>query len=238
VEELIFFAVIIFFSIIESIARSRKQRQQGGGGAPGESFPGLPDTSEWEQRLPDRGVGVEDLPTYDEEPSYDERFEPRSREDRARPHRPSSEEMLPGDLLEELSRMAGRVQQREARTLELPKESPPLPEAPVEPEPVRRRTPPPMRERPVRVPAAASRVQRPVPGSGRPEHRVHLAHSDYGTDPSSRAPSFHDTLDPLAERLSEDARAVRKQLRSRDTGSLRRAFILREVLGEPLGMRD
>ena len=130
--------------------------------------------------------------------------------------------------------MAGRLQEQEAKPLELPRESPPLPQ-PVErrartPASDRSRTAQPSRSRlPVRAP-------RSVPA--RPEHRVHQAHAGYGTDPSERPKSFHDTLDPLAQHLSADARAVRDQLRSQNAGALRRAFILREVLGEPLGMRD
>jgi hypothetical protein len=142
--------------------------------------------------------------------------------------------MLPGDLLEELSRMAGRLQEREARPIEIPKESPPLPE------PVAQRTP--TRERTLARSATPSRSSLPVraPRSvpDRPQHRIHAAHAGYGTDPSSRPKSFHDTLDPLAENLSADAKAVRDQLRSSDTSALRQAFILREVLGEPLGMRE
>jgi hypothetical protein len=225
VEELIFFAVIIFFSIIESIARRR--RQKGTGEAPQEGpFPGLPDPSEWESRLPE----VEELPTYDQEGSYDDHVEsepppsygrPAPTGSAARPGqrpRSSSEEMLPGDLLEELSRMAGRVQERKARTLDLPRESPPLPE-PVAARPV-----------PVRRPTAVRVAPR--------EHPVHRAHALYGTDPSSRPPSPHDTMDPLAERLGADARAVRSDLRSGDGSALRRAVILREVLGPPLAMRE
>ena len=156
-DELIFFAVIIFFSVVESIARSRKKKKAGAE-APGESLPGLPDPSEWEPKRPEPRV---ELPTYDDDPSYDDRYQPRSREGRSREGRsraghapatpptrqdggatrPSSEEMLPGDLLEELSRMAGRLQERQARPLEIPKESPPLPEPAVP------RTPPPTRGR-------------------------------------------------------------------------------------------
>ena len=250
-DELIFFAVIIFFSIIESIARCRKKMRQGAE-APDESFP-LPDPSEWETKLPDLEKRSE-LPTYDEDPSYDDRYQPRSRAGRSREgrsregHTPpdratrptpersrsSSEELLPGDLLEELAKMAGKIQEREATPLELPRESPPLPQ-PAEaraprPIPDRARTAQPARSRlPVRAP-------RSVPA--RPEHRVHLAHAGYGTDPSERPKSFHDTLDPLAQQLSADARAVRAQLRSQDTSALRQAFILREVLGEPRGMRE
>ena len=130
--------------------------------------------------------------------------------------------------------MAGKLQEREATTLEIPKESPPLPQ------PVERRAPAPTPDQSRTAQPARSRLPVRAPRSvpARPQHRVHLAHAGYGTDPSERPKSFHDTLDPLAEHLSADARAVRDQLRSRDANALRQAFILREVLGEPLGMRD
>ena len=70
-EELIFFAVIIFFSILESIARSRK------GKAGGEADGPLPDPVEWETRLPDlepgrSSGGGDEAEAYDDDPSYDD----------------------------------------------------------------------------------------------------------------------------------------------------------------------
>ncbi len=232
-EELIFFAVIIFFSIIESIARSRKQKQKQGEGG-GEPLPKLPDPSEWARQLPDLGTSAPELPTYDEEPSYDDRAA-RARPEPA-PSAPtrSSDVLLPGDLLQELERLAGRAQERKgARTLELPKESPPLPSAEPttrrEPRTVVRRTPPP-------VPTARRTAGAPARPMG--QHAVHRSHAGYGTDPSSRAPSLQDGLDPLAERRSADARAVHAQLRSADAGQLRQAIVLQEVLGPPLALRE
>lgn len=251
-DELIFFAVIIFFSVVESIARSRKKKKAGAE-APGDSLPGLPDLPEWEQPRSEGASSRPELPTYDADPSYDDQYQPRSRQDRAREGgsrggrmaqpparsdggaaRPSSEEMLPGDLLEELSRMAGRLQQQEARPIEIPKESPPLPEPVAHREDARERTP----SRPTAPSLSRLPVRAPRSVPDRAQHRVHEAHAGYGTDPSSRPKSFHDTLDPLAVQLSEDAKAARSLLRSRDTSALRQAFILREVLGEPLGMRE
>jgi len=228
-EEFIFLAVIIFFSIIESIARSRKQKKAGE--HPEGSLPEMPDPAEWERELPDF-----ELPTYDADPSYDDEDEvaagalsaggaPRPRTDR-----PSSEEMLPGELLEELARLAGRAPEPTARTLEVPKESPPLP--------------PPVPTRAARTPRAPP-VARPLPPravpnrtSSRGQHRIHEAHAGYGTDPSTRAKSLQDDLDPLAQYLGRDAKAVRSQLRSKKTSELRQAFVLGEVLGPPVGMRE
>ena len=223
-EELIFFAVIIFFSIIESIARSRKQKRRRAEES-GE-LPELPDL-ERPRRMPERPPPRQEIPTYDAEPSYDDDVEG---DTGARPQPttasgpPSSDVLLPGDLLAELERLAGKKQEeKRARTLELPSESPPIPM------PVPARRPPPPRRAP--LPSQAAK-QAPA------EHAIHRSHAGYGTDPSSRPRSPHDTLDPLAERLGAEAEAVRRQLRSRSASELRQAIVLREVLGPPLGLRE
>jgi hypothetical protein len=69
-------------------------------------------------------------------------------------------------------------------------------------------------------------------------HGVHESHVGYGTDPSARAPSAQDRLDPLARVLSADASAVRGQLRSQGAHALRQAVILHEVLGPPASERE
>ena len=71
-----------------------------------------------------------------------------------------------------------------------------------------------------------------------PSHVVHASHYGYGTDPSERTPSKEDGLDPLAETLSADVSAIRRQLSSMNVHSLRQAIILQEVLGPPVTMRD
>ena len=226
-EELIFFAVIIFFSIIESIARSRKKRKAGGVPAEVERDE-VEQRFEWAQRAP------AELPTYDADPSYDDE-QARSPGPRGRA-RPSSETMLPGGLLEELAGLAAGLETSKARTVRVPKQSPPLPGP--EPEsanlPARR-----AERRPSRV---RSRAPEPRPSRGPPrprsDHRLHRAHAHYGTDPSERPRSAHDTMDPLAERLSEDAKAIRAQLNSQDTSALRQAIILQEVLGKPVALRE
>ena len=68
-------------------------------------------------------------------------------------------------------------------------------------------------------------------------HLVHVSHADYGTDPSQRARSAQDGLDPLARVLSQDALAVRRQLLAQGAHGLRQAVILYEVLGPPLAFR-
>ncbi|MDX1647037.1 MAG: hypothetical protein R3304_07825 [Longimicrobiales bacterium] len=120
-EELIFFAVIIFFSILESIARSRRAKRRG---ETEEDESTRPREREWEARLPDMepprpepgGERGERLSTYDDDPSYDEM----ATRDR---RRPSSETMLPGDLLEQLEGLArGRTSQRAETGAESPSE--------------------------------------------------------------------------------------------------------------------
>lgn len=261
-EELIFFGVIIFFSILESIARSRKARK-GGGQAEGP----LPDPAEWEMELPDlepgrSARGGHGREVYDDDPSYDDILEQERVEERrsrdgdtlerySGPSRPSSETMLPGDLMEQLEALArGRVVEREeARTIELPKQSPPLP-APIErtevgtghgsTDPVGTLSPYDSGSRGP-VGSTAPIGSRPPVGSRaitrRPEHYVHRSHSEYGTDPSSRTASEQDGLDPLAEFLDADGVAVRNQLFG-GRQALRQAFVLKEVLGPPKALRE
>lgn len=281
-DELIFFAVIIFFTILESIARSRKAKQ---GGEVEDEGP-QPDPGGWAARLPDLEVPApdtsdDDLPTYDEDPSYDEvarqEHEVRERERReaarqrertlegyrapegserraegpspsevAEPRRPSSETMLPGDLLEQLESLArGRqTRQQEPPTSEAPERSrrPRSIDAPTPSTP----TPTPIEQREVgsgRRPSAPVGSTGPV-GSRTPigttpvEHGIHRSHAGYGTDPSSRARSEQDSLDPLDERMDADATEVRRQLLGGGRPALRAAMVLKEVLGPPLALRD
>lgn len=279
-EELIFFAVIIFFSILESIARSRKAKR----GGEVEDEGSQPDPEGWAARFPDLEAPApdtsdDDLPTYDEDPSYDEvarrEGEARERERReaarrregtlegyrapegserraerpspsevAEPRRPSSETMLPGDLLEQLESLARGRQTRpkEPPTSEAPERSrrPRSIDAPTP------STPTPIEQREVgsgRRPSAPVGSTAPV-GSRTPigttsvEHEIHRSHAGYGTDPSSRVRSEQDGLDPLAERMDADATEVRRQLLGGGRPALRAAMVLKEVLGPPLTMRD
>lgn len=204
-EQLIFFAVIIIFSILDSVARSRKKKQQQGTGLPAPTKPGrrraVPryDTEATHEPKPtyESERTYESQPSYDAEPSYD--VAPSYDDDV--PDEAGSGGLIPSDIWKEIEALAtGRP-------------------------PARRRPPPP----PVELEAIPAR---PVE-----THRVHRAHVEYGTDPSSRARSAQDGLDPLARSLGADAAAVRKQLRSRSAHALRQAVILQEVLGPPAAMR-
>jgi hypothetical protein len=210
-EQLIFLAVIVVFSIIDSIARTKKKRQQQSGGS-GQDTPRVPEEWQWE----------DDVPSYDADPSYDDAYasegatrkpETLPRAERSSPK--SSEGMVPADIWEEIAGLArGRVP--------TPK---PTPRAPKAPEPVQSR---PIEPEPKPVRARATRVRPPLTGAG-----VHRAHADYGTDPSSRRRSEQDGLDPLRGTLSQDVRAVRRMLKTHTRSALRQAVILQEVLGPP-----
>jgi len=189
-EELIFFAIIIFFSVIDSIARSRKKNRQQGGSLPA---PGEPGQWEWEEKEDE-----EEPYSYEAEASYEA---PPNAPNKPAPGK-SSEGMIPGDIWEEIAGLArGRV---------------PAPSRPA-PRPVEIEVIP---ERPVET------------------HRVHRAHAGFGTDPSTRARSAEDDLDPLAKSLSADAAAVRRQLSSGNAHQLRQAIVLQELLGPPAALRQ
>jgi hypothetical protein len=234
-EELIFFAVIIFFSIIESIARSRKKRS----GSPEIPPEGEEPDRDWGAQQPTR-TGMSrtasrsqeptyDPGSYDADPSYDDvETEEAAASRDASPRysepygttsgagRTGSEGMVPADIWEEIAGLAqGRMRQLEAKV----EKPPPVSAKPATPKP-----------------AARDGWGKRGPKVGQ-AHKVHLAHAGYGTDPSSRAPSEQDGLDPLARRLSADQAAVREQLRRRGHHGLRQAVILQDILGPPASMR-
>ena len=234
-DGLIFFAVIIFFSIIESISRSRKAQRKREGEGPAE-----PELFEWAQTPQERA----DLPTYDDDRSYDEAHE--GDDDDPREPAPDGVGMtgaeVAADIWAEIRALGlGAIEERTEPTPSIPRQSPPLP-VPLRPAESARTPRPAPLPRPLPKPSAKEEGRasaREGRGAPRPhqEHRAHRAHEDYGTDPSERAPSEQDGLDPLAEHLGADAAAVRAQLRSHDASALRRAIILQEVLGPPAVLR-
>jgi hypothetical protein len=224
-EELIFFAVIIFFSIIESIARRRKGKRQG----EDESSPELPEPDRWERQRWEPSKEVE-VATYDDEASYDEHATAESTGPKPpTPRRPSSETMLPLDLLEDLAGLAGGLQKERTQ----PAPAPPVPRHTQRPLPQRRPAPP------VARPPLTPRTRREqLPEKMREPHRVHLSHAEYGTDPSERSRSAQDVLNRPPAWHDPDAAAVHRQLRSGSGSALRQAIILQEVLGPPMALRD
>ncbi len=248
-EQLIFFGLIILFSIIESVARSRKQK---GGG----QLPEIP--PEWEEpptrpeprpRARPRPHSPE-IPSYDSDPSFD--AEPsletrgsyddaKSREALEKGRSRSSESMIPAEIWDEISGMTREPARQE------PTYTPPQPrQAPV-PRPKRLPTPPrpkapetsraPVQRRPATPPKRATILDPQPVAEGVPTHAVHQSHAGFGTDPSARARSAQDGLDPLAHTMNQDAAAVRLQLLG-GGHALRQALILQEVLGPPASERQ
>ena len=112
-EQLIFFGIIIAFSIAESIARSRraKAQKEAGEGAEPERF-------EWAQTLPSEA----ELPTYDDDPSYDDR----TRSQTAQPERPEGGESA-ADVWAEIAGLASGTKQKTGGAARPSPQSPPLP---------------------------------------------------------------------------------------------------------------
>jgi len=255
-EELIFFAVLIFFSIIESIARSRKQRKGGG------HLPEIPEDVPSERGReaeraerprprpsPQPRPRMSDVPSYDDDVSFDSRAssetersfdEVASSEEERRRRASSSESMIPADIWEEIAGIA-----REAK-VELPaprpKPQPRLPPAPKTQLPPPRRGPQPSRPAPKSAPKTPQRARpqavprKPAALEGTAAHPVHLSHAGYGTDPSERARSAQDVRQSAAP-VHADASAVRDQLRGQGAHALRQALILHEVLGPPVSSK-
>ena len=208
-EELIFFALIGFASIIESVFRRRKARS---GGGPVKEAPTRDRRFEREQGRP------EESPTYDSVPSYDEWVTATVPEASAK--KPALD-TLGSDLLEVL--LGGETWQdekdRAKRKLKARNDE--------------------IRRLRMKVEessrAGASAGESVSPPS---VHQIHRTHAEFGTDPSERAPSEQDGLDPLARSLSAEAKAVRRQLRSDSASALRQAIVLQEVLGPPQSIRE
>ena len=215
-EELIFFALIAFASIIESVFRSRKAKS---GGGPVKEAP----TGDWQTSdiQFEWGPGQEDeLPAYDSDPSYDELATAEEAETSTEPFVPTPPSMLEkilevaSEAMEdpnEEGRLRRKLEKRdkELRRLRLDLET-----------------------------SKRSGASRRGPVGQPASHQIHRTHAEFGTDPSERAPSEQDGLDPLARALSAEAKAVRRQLRSDSASALRQAIVLQEVLGPPKAMQE
>jgi hypothetical protein len=254
-EQLIFFAVIIVLSIIESVARSRKQRK----GGPLPEIPTDWEKEQAEQRRPRRTTQKlprpMEVPSYDEDASFDARAsserersfdEAATSEEERRKRSASSESMIPADIWEEIAGLAREAKvevpkpkpRPEQRPMPRPGPTPQRPQRKSQGEPRRGATvakqppaPRPAASTPIRTATAQPTLE------GTAAHAVHLSHAGYGTDPSQRVVSAQDGLDPLARAPNADAAAVRQQLRRRGAHALRQALILHEVLGPPAAGR-
>jgi hypothetical protein len=250
-EELIFFAVLIFFSIIESIARSRKQRTGGT----------LPDTpgeapAEWGREAgqaqrpgprpaPQPRPRMSDVPSYDEDASFDARarqegrsFDEAATSDEERRRRAaSSESMIPADIWREIEGLAREAKVELPLPAPRPKPQSPRPQAQLPKPGGARQRKRPAPKSPQRMPPTVPQPRRPAlpepTVEGAAAHPVHLSHAGYGTDPSDRARAEQDLLAPTRSASAANAVAVREQLRSQGANALRQALILQEVLGPP-----
>lgn len=233
-EELIFFALILIFTVLDGLLRKKKP----------DGFP-LPDDR--------RGDDWDDeLPTLEAPPSPTRR-RPAEFDDPSIPGRPRSEYTtpygstagrtpsgptpsgVPGEVWEEIARLA-RGERPE------PVEVEGWTGVEVEDRDVERRAA-------SSLPTPSETLTRGRVGTKLPapigrkevgtradlfEHPVHASHALYGTDPSERP---ENVATVRRERLSPDVAAVRSML-SGDRRQLRRAVILQEMLGPPVSLRD
>ena len=223
-DGLVFLVVIVLISLLEGVLRKQKAGRM------------LPPGQSPENELHEFTQEEADLPSYDDDPSYDEQpsdDDQPSRGDRLADYHspteravqslgpsqvapqvgPSESEALTKQLWEDIAGLAA------GRSVVSPTPDPPVTL--------------------VRQSAEATAVGRGPSREvqARPEHFVHRSHAGYGTDPSTRAASEQDGLDPLAERLGADAGAVHALFASRDPHALRQAIMLQEVLGSPAALR-
>lgn len=226
-EQLIFIGIILLFSMLEAVARKKKESGEGPAPeAPRQSLPEVVLPRRPEGRAPEVRV-----PSYDEDPSFDDAANAGSRGGPARV-RPTSEGLIPADVWEEIQAMA--------RGAPAPvRNAPPAPPAPAP-----RRAPAPTSARRTSRPPAPpmsleARKGRPpaVPEVDVvvPEHAVHLTHAAYGKPVQDRLTGFDDTHKPRG--LSVEAVALRRVLRG-GGAPLRQAILLQEILGPPVSLKD
>jgi hypothetical protein len=231
VGEFIFFAVLILFSILESIARKQKERVEGGERPPAPEAPRPSRPRRSERGVPDVQRGGERL-----------------EED-------SSETLIPADIWEEIAGLASGRAPQQGRRAPGPGRRTPSPPSRRFPEsrpgnrlPERPATgtawPEAESKEALNVERIEDEITRPVrtytglhPRPAGQPHPVHRSHPEFGMDPSEREPSRLTASRREAGR--ESAKRVRAVLRgSRGADALREAVILREVLGPPAGLRD
>ena len=208
-EQLVFVGIIVAFSILDAVLRGKKKGAEGSDG-----LPVPPPKEEWAE-----ADWEGDEPTYDADapnddgPSYDDGATQEDRVPREIPVRsgPQPSGSMPAkQLWEEIAELS----------------------AP-------RRTPQPTPPALTRKAEVASQVPLPKTKVGTiEEHSIHRSHAGYGTDPSTRARSAEDGLDPLAQHLGKDAALARLLLSSGNAHSLRQAVILQELLGPPAAYRE
>jgi len=243
-EELIFFGVLIALSLLDMLAKKARQSQETEAG----EGPDDATVREMERELEREWAREERQRAERERELERERSGAEASRDRAADASgrgaqspwESSESMVPSDIWEEIGALA-RGERPE------PEPSPSAPASPsswdagmeeVKAAEAERALPP-------GSPIGSSEVGSRLPGrywkrnevgqEAIGEHPIHRSHAGYGTDPSERARPV-----PAEEpdRSAEEARRVRRTLRQGDPAELRRAFMLQEVLGPPVALRD
>lgn len=213
-EQLVFIAVLILFSILDAVAKKKRQQQmeEAEEGAP----EGAREEAEWAP-LPGADPHRDGRPGASL-PPYAGSYRGQGGD------APSTAEgMVPADIWEEIGALA--------RGEPVPE---PEPASDVPSEPPRTPGPGERPELPARIPTTSPIRREQVGRYEVGSHPVHASHADYGTDPSQRAPS----MAPRSGAPGRRAREVRAALVEGGPEAARRAVILQEVLGKPLAYRD
>lgn len=215
-NELIFFAVIILFTIIEAIAKARKKRAGGGEEAGAE----VSDRERLARRSDPREREDEPSETMIPADVWEEiaglgrgrrEVEPEPEPSELAPAPPPTPSPKPEPAPPPVP--YGTAGRRAPAPYEGPRGGSPGPKR--------------------RTPSTPSPTRIPVPAE---THRMHRLHSELGTDPSERTPSAQDWRPEVRD--DRNAKRVRALLRgSEGTDALKQAVILREVLGPPVSMR-
>lgn len=229
-EELIFFALIIFFSVLDGLLRKKKTGEvqlpdyPDGPGDWDDEAPTLEAPPTSTRRTPERGPTSFDDPSIPGRP-MGEYTKPYGT---ARGRRPApAESGVPGEVWEEIARLARGERAEPVEVAE--RYGGEAEERDVE----RRATPVVRTEVGTNLPAPIGRREVGT-RADLFEHPVHVSHAGYGTDPSERP---QNVAVVEGERASHDVRAVRSMLGG-GRHQLRRAVILQEMLGPPVSLRD
>jgi hypothetical protein len=246
------FVLLLVFWVMEAIASARKKRQQGKGPFPGEIPDGLPPAQgpadiRPVDRADERGARFPERATPRERSVLPERGGRETPAPRggARPEAVSSEEeltavpegeravgMLPRDLWEELAALA-RGEAPVRRPAEPPAPAVPAPRSPPETD----------RAREARNRATRKRDGHGLESRRREQPRAAPARVVVGSDEAMAARERHTPAavmaaeEVLPERPPPGSDAFRAVFGGTTTADLRRAVVLREVLGPPLSLR-
>ncbi|HSG09414.1 MAG TPA: hypothetical protein VLA36_13720 [Longimicrobiales bacterium] len=226
-EQLIFVGIILLFSMLEAVARKKRETGETGAELPQAKLPER--TAEARPPRPPQRT----LPSYDQDPSFDDMADAGSQGAARRPA--SSEGLIPVEVWEEIQAIA-RGDKAPARSAP-PR---PRPKAPSPPDREAARVPT-RAPRPATAPmSTVARKTRAEPepevaGGTAPEHAVHLTHPKFGKPVHDRLTGFDDAS--RARGLSAEAKAVRSVLRGGGAG-LRQAVLLEDILGPPVSLKD